>query len=815
MTIPGHHKIFMLLLLLFSLSVAAQNYSIRGIVIDVDDTPISFVNVVASKVTQNENGEPGFTFINGTSTDEKGYFSLENLTEGSYLISFIYLGYHVNSQTVLVVKSLDIGEIKLEKSIEDLDEAVVYAKRPTIKKEPGKLIFSVEGTSLASGNVVQLLSKTPGVLVQPERISIKNITPVIYINDKRVYLSASEVYALLTNTDASVIKSIEVITNPGAQYDAEGGSVLNIITSKAISIGYKGSVSANYQQAVFAKYAFGTSHFYKNNWLNLSANYTFSPRKEFKDQDDTIRYFDPFVNVSSIWESDFQRITTSYGHQGNINADFTLGPKNTLSVAANIFVSPDTEFNNTVDVDIRNAAMQLDSTFITRSFLSNNKSNLGFNITHEVTLDEAGSNLKTAVNYILYDDDQFQEVLSTYFSPENVIIRNNSFFTNALQNSDIFTAQADAYLPQENAEFSMGAKYSNIDTNSSLDFFDTNGAAPQLVSGLSDAFLYQESIVAGYLDYTFNPGSWSINLGLRAENTEVRGSSLSLGVVNTQNYFELFPTLAADYTIDDENTIGLSYSRRITRPRYQSLNPFKYFLNENNFNAGNPNLAPAIDNKIKLSYGFKNQWFFDLYYQKTKNVLSILTFQDNLNRVIRSVDANLIQDFQYSLDVVYAASLTPWWYLSVYTSGFYFENEFYSVESVKETYSNNTFGFYGQMYSGFTLSNKQNLSADLTAIYLSDYIYGSYDYGDQLNVSLSFQKKLWDNRARIIVGVDDMFNTNNVPIASKYYNQDNSYFPQPESRMFRLGFRYSFGNIILKENNRNIEIKEAERLEKQ
>ena len=213
--------------------------------------------------------------------------------------------------------------------------------------------------------------------------------------------------------------------------------------------------------------------------------------------------------------------------------------------------------------------------------------------------------------------------------------------------------------------------------------------------------------------------------------------------------------------------------------------------------------------------GIKNQWFFDLYYQKTKNVLSILTFQDNLNRVIRSVDANLIEDFQYSLDVIYAASVTPWWYLSVYTSGFYFENEFYSVESVQQTYSNSTFGFYGQMYSGFTLSEKQQISADLTTVYLSDYIYGSYYYGDQLNVSLSLQKKLWNNRARIIVGVDDIFNTNNVPISSKYYNQDNSYFPQPESRMFRLGFRYSFGNIILKENNRRIEIIEGERLEKQ
>lgn len=815
MAIPGHHKVLILLLLIFGQTIMAQNSSIKGVVVDSENQPISFVNVIANKAVFDAEGNSGFNFINGTSTDERGNFNFENLEAGNYLISFIYLGYHINSIKIEISGPTDIGKIQLEKSIEDLGETVIYSKRPTIKKEPGKLIFNVEGTSLATGNAVQLLSKTPGVLVQSERITIKNVVPVIYINDKRVYLSAKEVYALLTNTDAAIIKSIEVITNPGAQYDAEGSGILSITTSKAISVGYKGSVSGNLQQAVYAKYNFGTSHFYKNDWLNLSANYSFAPRKEYKKQDDMIRYFDPFIRVNSIWEVDFERTTKSYAHQGNFNADFDLGAKNTLSVSSNIFVSPDTEFDNNVAAEIRNPSMQIDSTFTTMSFLSNTKSNLGFNGTHKINLDEEGSSLKTSVNYILYDDDQFQEVSSSYFTPNGDPLRDNSFFTNAFQNSDIITAQTDANVPVKNGDFSIGVKYSKIDTQSGIEFFDTNTNSAQINPLLSDEFEYNESIFAAYMEYSVNPGSWSINAGIRAENTDVEGNSLSLGLVNSQSYFQLFPTFTADYKMQDGNTIGLSYSRRITRPRYQSLNPFKYFLNENNFNAGNPNLMPAIDNKVKLSYGFHDQLFIDLYYQKTKNVLSILTFQDNINRVIRSVDANLIQDFQYSLDVLYAAPVTAWWYLSLYTSGFYFENEFYAVESVQETYSNSTFGFYGQMYSGFTLAKEQGFSADLTAVYLSDYIYGSYFYGDQLSVSFSLQKKLWNKRAQLVIGVDDVFNTNNVPISSKYYNQDNSYFPQPESRLFRLGLRYSFGNIILKENNRELNIDEKDRLEKQ
>lgn len=815
MILRGYRKYLLFILMLFSAVAFAQNNSITGSVADVDNKPISFVNVVVNKAISDEEGNPGFNFLKGTSTDDLGNFTLDGLEDGTYLISFIYLGYHVNSITVAVNGNVNLGKVQLEESIEDLDEAVVVTKRPTIRKEPGKLVFNVEGTSLATGNVVQLLAKTPGVLVTPESITVKNVKPVIYINNKRVYLSSSEVYSLLNNTDATIIKSVEVITNPGAQYDAEGSSVLNIVTSRAISIGYKGSVSANYQQAVYSKYAFATSHFYKKDWLSITGSYTFSPRKEFKDQEDMIRYFDPFVQVNSIWAADFQRVTRSYGHQGNLTGDFALGEKHTLSLSADIFVSPDTKYDNRVDATIRNAGMRIDSTFITLSFLNNTKSNLSFSGTHTVNLDEKGSNLRTAVNYILYDDEQFQEVASTYFDRDGSFLRDNSFFTNALQDSDIVTAQSDLSLPLDEGDFSMGIKYSNIDTNSSLDFFNTNSGTAQFQSMLSDAFLYKESIYAGYLDYSASWGAWALNLGIRAESTDIEGTSVSLGMVNNQNYFELFPSVSLDYTMENSNIIGISYARRITRPRYQSLNPFKYFLNENNFNAGNPNLVPSIDNKIKLSYSYKNQLFFDLYYHHTDNVLSILTFQDNLKQVIRSVDSNLIQDFQYSLDVLYAASITPWWYLSVYTSGFYFENEFYAVESVQKTYSNSTFGFYGQLYSGFTIAEKQNLTADLTTVYLSDYIYGSYFYGDQLSLSISVQKKFWNNRARLTVGVEDIFNTYNVPIRSVYYNQDNSYFPRPESRLFRLGFTYSFGNIVLKENNRRIRTNEAERLEKQ
>ena len=235
----------------------AQDFSVTGKVIDENSNPLSFVNVL---VYENADETPR----EGTTTDEDGSFALKNLASGTYNINFSYIGFKEIQHTIQLSSNHDFGNVVMEESQNILDETVVVAKLPTIRKSAGKLTFEVENTSFSVGNTMDLLKKTPGVTVIGENIQIKFSSPIIYINGKRVYLSSSEIIALLENTDAANIKSVEVITNPSSKYDAEAGTVLNIITSKSISIGYKGSVNATYEQGIFPKYNFGTSHFYKN-----------------------------------------------------------------------------------------------------------------------------------------------------------------------------------------------------------------------------------------------------------------------------------------------------------------------------------------------------------------------------------------------------------------------------------------------------------------------------------------------------------------------------------------------------------------------
>ncbi len=777
-------------------------------VTDVSQSPISFVNVLI----YNADAETPFQ---GTTTNEDGSFIFKSLEAGTYNLIFKYIGFKDTEHTVELTSNKNVGRIVLKESSEMLDETLVIAKLPTIKKSPGKLVFNVENTSLSVGSTMDLLKKTPGVVVIGESIQVKFSSPVIYINGKRVYLSSSEIASLLENNDAANIKSIEVITNPSSKYDADAGTVLNIITSKPISIGYKGSINTTYEQAIYPKYNLGTSHFYKNNWLNAYAAYSYGNRKEYKEDENFVRFFQADeVSTKSLWEINFDRTTEYENHTGNVVLDFTLNDKNTLSFTSNISVTPKVAYHNNGESFIYNPQRQLDSTITTLSYVNFEKQNNTFALDYNRVLNDKGATLAASANYIYYDNSQEQSVSSDYLLANGDFLRNNSFFTDSKQSSNIFTGQADVTTTLWGGTFETGIKFSNIDTESRLNFFDFQNNINVFNSLLSDDFNYKENIFAEYISFEKEWEKWSITAGVRGEYTDIEATSRSLGRVNNQQYFDIFPSASFHYTINENNGIGISYSRSIERPRYQSLNPFKYYITERNFNGGNPNLVPAIEDNITITFDHKNKLFFEFYYENVENSLDVLTFQNNTNSTLERIDANLIKSYQYAFDITYFNSLNPWWWLHLQTSSFYLANEFFALQSAEEKYTNDTFGQYILLNNHFTLSKNRTFTADMTGKYISNFVFGNRYFKNQILLNISFRKDFWDNRASLTVGVDDVFDTlKDMASTSKYYNQDNYFYSNLEYRVLRVGFKYNFGNARLRDNNKKIETEEGDRLE--
>ncbi|WP_286761745.1 outer membrane beta-barrel family protein [Salegentibacter sp. UBA1130] len=790
------------LLFLFTNSLIAQ-HTIQGKLVTETNEPIAFANVILL------NAEDSTSVYKGTISEDNGEFLFEEIASNDYLLKVSFVGYEEYLQQISVNSDKKIRKITLKEGASNLEEVTINARKPKITRSIDRITFDVENSTLSSGSSWDILRQTPGVIMAQGQLQVRNSSVTVYINDRKVQLTADELQTLLQSYSAENIKSIEVITNPPARYEAEGGAILNINTTSAISPGYKGSLEGAYTQGIVPKYQFGTSHYWKGDKLNVFANYTFSPRKEIK-RDDSYINFSPNEEFGQRWESDFERVTRSQAHNANVILDYDFDEKNKLSFSSNLFFSPDKTFDNSVRTDITTQGNTAFSNFMTDSEVGTDEHNIGLDLTYTHKLENGGS-FSAAAHYTRFNQERDQKVATNYFDSAGENVQNINFNTSSGQNIEIFTGQLDFNSSLGEMSFDAGAKVSNINSNSGINFSNAE-SLDDLYDNLSDDFYYDETVSAVYINTSRDWEKWSAQVGLRGEYTDLLGVSLSTNQRNRQEYFELFPTAYLQYRASDNHSFTLDYSRRIERPRYESLNPFRYFLNENDFNAGNPNLRAAISNNINLNYTLLGQYFFDVYYRDNGRSPASLAFQDNQNLTIRRLQANLLESKSYGLDILHGRSITGWWYAQLYASLFHEENTFLAVESNNAEVTNEIDAVFGQLYNSFTLSKDGTFSGNLSFTYVSDYITGSYNFDPFSTLSLGVRKTLWNNRAELSLNINDIFNNTNTRLTSQYLNQDNSYFAQEEMRYVRVGFKYNFGNFRLEDNQRSIDAVERDRL---
>ncbi|MBT8315763.1 MAG: TonB-dependent receptor [Maribacter sp.] len=799
-------KYFYLLLLVsfvHTIPLSAQSFEVTGTVKDRDNQAISFATVSLLQVVDT-------TMIKGVSADENGLFKLANVKPNTYFIKASYIRNSSKLVAIDVTKDIAMGTIIIDQNVENLKEVVITSMKPMIERKADRLVFNVENTVVSQGSSWDVLKRTPGVIATQEELQVRNQSATIYINDRKVQLSSQEVRDLLENYPASSIKSVEVINNPPAKYDAEGGPVLNIVTSKNISMGYKGNLSTTYTQSVFPKYTFGTSHFYKTKKLNLFASYNHSPRKDFKNIESETNFINE-TGIFSRWNTDFDKITRIKSHSAQLNLDYTIDDRNELSFASSALVSPDKEFDNLQFTDMRNAQRMLDSTFITESDLLEDKSNYSADLTYKHNFKEHGS-LRLNGHYTKYDFESDQDARSDYYDSNNQFIRTFGFFTAADQDIDIYTTQLDITTAIGSVAFETGLKGSFIESKSGIDFFETTPSGSIFIPNQSDDYFYDEKVYAAYMSASKDWDKFSLKFGLRAEHTESSGFSTSLSEINDLKYFELFPTLHLLFTPKEEHSFSFDYSRKLARPRYGDLNPFRYYINENNFSEGNPNLLPNFSHNFNLNYTLNSEMSFDLYYRDNGNYISTLAFQDNENFVLRDITQNVLESTSYGFDFNYGKSLTDWWYLYNYISIFHEDETFVALESNNQEVTNSVDGVYVDLTNFLNLSKDGTFKGEVGLTYLSGFLEGSYRQEETTNITFGLRKTLWDNKALISLQVNDLLNKANNRISSKYLNQDNAYLPRLETQYVRFGFTVNFGNFRLADNQRDIDKIERDRL---
>ena len=778
----------------------SQDYSVSGTIKDQSNTPVEYASVLMLNAEDN-------TIVSGTSTNANGYFVFNAIKPSTYVLKVSFIGFDDHTQNIVVSEDMNIADITLNTAAESLDEVEITVSKPTIKKEVDRLVFNVENTALSEGNILELLRSTPGVLVIDNSISVKNTTPTVYINDRKVNLTSSELAQLLESSPANSIKSVEVITNPSAKYDAESGVVLNIVMSKNLVTGYRGSVFLNYTQGVFPRYNAGLNNFYKTKKINIFANYSYTHNKINRDSNDKINFIDN-GNISERWYTNTNRNTRSKNHNFNLNLDYFLNDSNTLSFSTNMLFIPDFKYLTNSYTDVLDANETMLYNFTSNNYSNDQKHNLGFDLDYVHDFKDA-SKIAVNMHHTTYNYNRAQDVISQYFIsdlPSNT----NAFNTDADQKTNIYTSQIDYELPiGEESTFMTGVKASFIKTESDINHFDIEGNMQTLNTELSDAFNYNEDIFAAYLMFEKNWSKWSLSSGIRVEQTNVEGMSPQTNVTNKQDYLKWFPSLNISHNLTDNTSLYLNYKRSVERPDYQDLNPFKYFLNDNIVVTGNPNLQPAFIDHIVLGTSINNMYTIEAYYKHADASFLELPFQDNDTNQFIYTPSNLNSTVEYGFDFTTYFNITNKWSV-------YFVTSFYNVEDKSvlenEAQRKDTWSNYSVLSNDFSFLKDNSLTANFTMLYVGRNQQGFQISSTRIVTDFSVKKTIFNKRATLSLALSDLLNRQDFSIVSKYGNQDNSRYFDLDNRYIKLGFNYKFGNTTLETNERTKERHERERL---
>jgi outer membrane receptor protein involved in Fe transport len=612
----------------FAQQGAAAKGSVSGRLIDAaTNQPLEFATVALIKKADNLPAK-------SIQTDLQGNFKLDNIADGFYLLRTTYVGYGTYTKDSILIDAkkrvYTLTNIKLKQIKGALKEVSVKAQRSNIQLGIDRKVFSVDQSLVSQGgSATDLLANVPSVQVDVDgNLNLRGTSNVrVLINGKPSALTGGSMADILQSIPASAIESIEVITNPSSKYDAEGQSgLINIILKKNARLGWNGSasLSAGNQNTYNGNFNLA----YQTQAINLYANYSYRKANRTGNGYTNRTIFDP-VNGSG---SQNQIADQSFNFNGsNIRAgiDINLDPKTTLSFNGNANLRNRNRFQYG-NTSIRNSAGALtQQTDQNASSYSTGNSNFDYNADFSHKYKKQGEELTANIGYSTGKEsaNDLQTILYNYYLPPSSRQR---LQTNANgENGHNLNLQADFTLPlSHNNKLETGYRstFSENNNNNDVDSLNTSNIyVPDL--NLTNHFLYQEQVHAVYGNYQQQFGKFGIQGGLRLEDANIRTLLRDNNERHTQDYFRIYPSLFLSEKLSENQTLQLSYTRRVSRPRDRQINPFLDKSDPYSYQQGTPNLKPEDTHSFEMSY---------INYWKTLTLTSSLYYRltnDNIQRI--------------------------------------------------------------------------------------------------------------------------------------------------------------------------------------
>lgn len=733
---------------------------ISGIILDNENKHLEGVTITLLRQKD--------TSIAKTAISNKaGEYGIDKVSIGRYILRISAVGYGTYTSQPIEISEGEADytnpNVNLVKAQKNLGEVIVNSRKPFIENQIDKMVVNVDASPTSTGlSALEILEKSPGITIDnDDNISVKGKQGVIILMDgKPAYLNGKDLANYLRNMPASQLDVIEIMTQPSAKYDASGNSgVINIKTKKNKANGFNATINSS---AIFANYFKNTNSVNFNlrrNKINLFGNYGYASWVGFNEIEikRQFRLNSKSAYTRSAEQESFGKFY-GYPHNFKLGADYSASKNTTLGINISGLVD-DRKFqskgNSLIYDSLRNQVQNNQSSSSTHDPWSNLATNLNF----RRVLGSKGAELTADADYVLFRTKGKQYSDNYLYNNDGTLAENPYLLKGYLPaDIDIFSVKSDftQSLPYE-VKLEAGFKVSYVMTDNDAQYTRYNsGQAKWLIdTARSNHFIYKENINAAYLNFRKQMKKWGVQIGIRAEQTIAKGDQVVKNSSFSRNYLQVFPTTYISYKLNENNTLGLNYGRRIERPGYQDLNPFQYLLDRYTYRQGNPYLQPQFSNNIELSYNFKGQVNVSVNYNNTTDIINdiIKTEKDGSNYVTFQTKENIASRRNIGLAINYNKPLNKWWNTNIFFNGY---NNYFEGMIGTEKISLNITAFNANISNQFNFGN--GWTGELSGFYNSKNLVSSVILAKPMGMfSLGAGKQVLNKKGNIRLNVRDPF----------------------------------------------------------
>ena len=798
-------RFFTICILLFgSMAQAQQHYSVSGQILDETGAAIPFATLILKSAIDS-------SMVKADVAGDDGSFRLDMVPGGKYYAEAAYVGLATTqTATFDLVSPLQLPTITLKSDAELLDEVVVTTQRSIIEVKADRKVFNVQGTINATGeNGLNLLRKAPGVLVDNNsNISVLGRTGVLfYVDGKRVPLTGEELSNYLQSLSSDQIDKIEIITNPGSKYEAQGNAgIIDIRLKKDKNFGTNATVSATYGHGRYGQGNINTNGNYRNKFVNVFGGLGLYNGTRWNKI-----VFDTYQNGYKLDE--INTMVHGYeGFDGRVGADIFVHRNHTLGfIVSGANNQTDMSNANYTKISDEDTPSVIDSILQAPNTSDATRKRSTFNVNYVF---ESGKN-KVSIDgdygRFRNNADNFQPNYYLAANEMDTLSRNITTYNTPVE-IDIATAKADYETEFLGGSLGIGTKLSKVKTFNTFLFYNIIDGESVQNNRRSNRFRYDENVYAGYTNFARKlSDKWSASAGLRVEHTAARGDLIAFIPELEEapvvfDYTSFFPSAGLTYTVNPEHVFSLNYGRRINRPDYNVLNPFKEQLSELSYSKGNAYLQPEIVNNIELGYTLKYRFSFTLAYSNTQNQITRLIGPDETDPRAGFISwDNLATQKLYSGNASLPFDVAKWWNAFVNLSVSYTDNQADYGDGKIVDVQAGSYNIFQQ--NTFDLGNKWK--GEISGWYSGPGVWGGvFLYDPSYSLNLGIQRKFLNDRLNAKLSVSDVTYQSGWSGVSRFNGQVGYGYGNWDSRRATVTLSYDFGNKNVKPRKRKTGIEE-------